>query len=79
MAGSGLAQAQEDVHSFTRLWSGSKDYAYLFAEIELSSCIGSFEKTANLAGNMYLLEMAMNLLCGFRFAGLDITRTLRRC
>ena len=48
MAGSGLAPASEDVHSFTVLLSGSKDYICLFTVTELRSCIASFETTGNL-------------------------------
>ena len=48
MAGSGLAPASEDVHSFTVLSSGSKDYICLFTATELRSCIASFETTGNL-------------------------------
>ena len=45
MAGSGLAPASEDVHSFTVLLSGSKDYICLFTATELRSCTASFETT----------------------------------
>ena len=48
MAGSGLAPASEDVHSFTVLLSGSKDYICLFTATELRSCTASFETTGNL-------------------------------
>ena len=45
MAGSGLAPASEAVRSFTVLWSGSKDYVWLFTATELRSCIASFKTT----------------------------------
>ena len=56
MAGSGLVPASEDVRSFTVLLSGSKDYVCLFTATELRSC------NYRELGNMFLLEMTMNLL-----------------
>ena len=76
MVGSGLAPASEDVHSFTVLLSGSKDYICLFTTTELRSC------NYRGPGNMYLLEMTMNLLLCFVslcFTGLGIIRILSRC
>ena len=76
MAGSGLAPASEDVRSFTVLLSGSKDYVCLFTATELRSC------NYREPGNMYLLEMTMNLLLCFVclcFTGLGIIRILSRC
>ena len=68
LAGSGLAPASEDVRSFTVLLSGSKDYVCLFTATELRS------RNYREPGNMYLLEMTMNLLCGFRLFMLYWTR-----
>ena len=63
----GLAPSSEDVRSFTVLWSGSEELVCLFTTTELSSCITSCKTQYREPGNMYLLEMAMNLLlCGFR-------------
>ena len=61
--------------SFTVLLSRSKDFVCLFTATELRSCIAWFETTAGEPGNMYLLEMTMNLLlCGFRLFALYWTR-----
>ena len=59
MAGSGLAQAKEDVRSFTVLWSGSKDYVCLFtaAELETRSCIALFDTTGNLETCTFLTRL----------------------
>ena len=76
MAASGLAPASEDVRSFTVLLSGSKDYVCLFRATEVRSC------NYREPGNMYLLEMTMNLLLCFVclcFTGLGIIRILSRC
>ena len=50
MAGSGLAQASEDVRSFTVFFflSRSKDLVCLFTATELRSSITSFETIGNL-------------------------------
>ena len=48
MVGLGVAPALEDVHSFTVLWSGLKDYVCLFIATELRSGNASFEITENL-------------------------------
>ena len=74
MAGSGLALALEDVRLFTVLFSRSKDFACLFTATELRSSVASFDCYRE-PGNMYLLEMTMNLLlCGFRLFMLYWTR-----
>ena len=76
MAGSGLAPASEDVRSFTILLSGSKDYVCLFTATELRSC------NYRQPGNLYLLEMTVNLLLCFVclcFTGLGIIPILSRC
>lgn len=68
--------------SFTVLWSGSKDYVWLFTAIELSSCIASFETTANLETCTFLRWLWICCCVVFVrlcFAELGITRILSRC
>ena len=71
---------QFNCHTF--LWSGSKDYVYLFTVTELSSCIASFETTGNLETCTFLRWLWICCCVVFVrlcFAELGITRILSRC
>jgi len=61
----GLALASEDVHSFTVLWSGL--FLTMFTHSDRVELLYCFVWNYRKPGNIYLLEVAMNLLlCGFR-------------